>query len=149
MGAKVKDREELKLARLGVLVLVVGWLFSSGAQERLSSRSCMPYPGVPDYYSWFRATGLASGRSYLTPSARKATLVAAYNKLKLGISRRDAMGKPTGDCEYQWAYILSKNDENMASPTDVAIYLLFSNQDRLRGAFPQNVALNRKGSATQ
>ena len=41
------------------------------------------------------------------------------------------MRVPTGACKYQWAYILSKEKENMVDPDDVAIYLSFSANDRL------------------
>jgi hypothetical protein len=59
------------------------------------------------------------------------------------------MRVPTGTCEYQWAYILSKSDENMANPADIGIYLSFSNDDRLIWALPQNLGLKPKGSPTQ
>jgi hypothetical protein len=58
------------------------------------------------------------------------------------------MRVPTGACKYQWAYILSKEKENMVDPDDVAIYLSFSANDRLTWAFPQNLDLKAKGSPT-
>jgi hypothetical protein len=150
---------------LGILVFLIALCLPLGAQEQTQSHRCLPYPGVGDYSAWFRSTGLPAGHSYRVSGEKKDALRSAYAKLKLAISRSEAqrllgvpdfeelvpeakMRVPTGACEYQWAYILSKEKENLVDPHDVAIYLTFSTADRLTWAFPQNLDLKAKGSPT-
>lgn len=149
-----------------VLVLLLALSSPSGAQERARSLPCRRYPGIRDYREWFQSTVLAVGDIFRAPRKRMDSLHGAYPRLELGMSRREVktllgmpdfeqlvpkatMRVPTGTCEYQWAYILRKNDENMASPADIGIYLSFSSDDRLIWALPQNLGLRAKGSPTQ
>lgn len=148
----------------GVVSLL--WFGSlSGGQEQTQSSWCPPSPGIRDYNAWYQSTGLSSGRRYRISARKKDYLRNEYAKLELGMSRSEArkllgtpdfeqrlpeaiMRVPTSKCKYQWAYILSKNDANMADPNDVAIYLSFSSDDRLIWKSPQNMDLKPIGSPT-
>jgi hypothetical protein len=150
---------------LGIAVFLFALRLPLGAQEQTQSHGCLHYPGVRDYNAWFQSTGLPAGHSYRVSGEKKDALRSAYARLKLAMSRSEAqkllgipdfeqlvpeaiMRVPTGACEYQWAYILSKEKENLVDPHDVAIYLSFSAADRLTWAFPQNLDLKAKGSPT-
>jgi hypothetical protein len=157
-------RKMSKISGTTFSVLVFGSMLLG--QERVTQTlPCKRYPGVRDYKSWLQSTGLPVGEFYRVSSKKKYPLLKAYARLELGMSRSQArkllgtpdfeqlvpeaiMRVPTGTCQYQWAYILSKDEENMADRHDVAIYLSFSSKDGLIWAAPQNVDLVPKGSPT-
>src|SRR5258708_36999273 len=137
------------------------------AQRTLSEPPhCTPSPGVPSYNTWLDTTELPNNRPYRVSVEERKALRTGYARLEVGMSRstvekmlgkpdfeqllRGSMrGSPTGSCIDQWAYILRKDDENLANSADVAIYLSFSESGRLLWAVPQHVGLKPKGSPTQ
>jgi hypothetical protein len=126
---------------------------------------------IPSYPEWFQQTPLLHGQAYLAQGKRQEQIQQQYSKLKLQMSSGEAqelLGKPDFSkplpaarlanapvpsppaCSSQVAYIFRKNSENIADMADVAIYLFFSEDDKLYWASPQNLPnLKPLGSATE
>lgn len=132
---------------------------------------CKNAAEIPSYQSWFQQTGLPQGKPYLVPSQQRQHVLDQYAKIRLQMSLKEVetfIGKPDfskplqparldntpepseQDCSNQLAYIFSKNGENMVDTEDVAIYLFFSEDDKLYWASPQNLpSLKSLGSPTE
>ena len=126
---------------------------------------------LPSYPQWFQQTRLPYSEPYLAPDARKQEILEQYPRLRLQMSLEEVkrlLGKPDFSvphpaarlattpepaeekCSNQVAYVVKKNNENMADMDDVAIYLFFSADGRLSWATPQNLPnLKQLGSAIE
>jgi len=115
---------------------------------------------IPSYQEWFQQTPLLRGESYIAEGKRQEQIQEQYSKLKLQMSLGEVqklLGKSDFSnplpaarlanapvpsqpvCSNQVAYIFRKNSENMADTADVAIYLFFSEDDKLYWVSPQNL----------
>jgi len=110
------------------------------------------------YQQWLNKTQLP----YQAGAKRKQQIVQNYSKLKLQMSMKDVealLGEPDFSsprvhghlstepqpekpiCSEQIAYILNKQNENMVDMGDAAVYLVFSPENKLTWAAPQNISV--------
>src|SRR4051794_16808559 len=129
---------QFKLPVIGALILLAGFAVAS---------PCEPDPKLMSYGQWIASTSLAAGKPFSVSSERRKAIEAKYASLSLGMSRPEVsalLGKPDyqsihssigaklGDkpapyqrCDYQWAYVFSKKDNNPFSADDEGFFLMF------------------------
>jgi len=127
--------------------------------------------GLPTYQQWLGKTQLAQGKPYFAGLERRRQILENYSKLTsqmtleqvehlLGgpdFSQPSARGHLSNQpelappiCTDQVAYVLQKKSGNMADMNDVAIYMVFSPENKLTWVAPQNVpGLKTIGGPTQ
>ena len=133
-----------------------------------AAQNCTQEAGKVDYKSWVEKSGL-SEHAYQASTDREQKITYGAKKLKLGMPRsqvQQLLGKPDftqlrqsghgypseipgapKSCDYEWAYIIAKDGTNLADMSDTALFVFFSEGDKLFWIAPQNIkGVEAKGS---